>query len=391
MPAIWNTEMKRNLKLFAVVCASAVALMLTPSSLPAQTWNWHVEPVDQTGKFTSIATDKDGDVHLSYSDADNVKYAFRPVGAAAKWFTMPIDGGTAYSNLTLDAQGHPHICYTGGVLRYAHWDGTNWDKQKIATDNAPIGFSCSIAVSPDGTPHIAWYRERNGDDTLYGHIKFAALQKGVWLIHTLDFDSQTGKWESMQIDSHGNPVLSFDAYVKGLLKYAYKDGDDWKITTVDFRGRTNKVYDVGMGNSLAIGKDGKPRISYEDGEDIKFAYPDGDTWKVETIDSWVPLGSWVGYRTWLALDSQDRPHIVYDAGGTLKHAYWDGQKWHIEILARAGFSGYRYCSIAIDSHDTIYVSYADPVDGSLKVAVGELQDANPPAKSAAAAPAPQKP
>ena len=100
-----------------------------------------------------------------------------------------------------------------------------------------------------------------------------------------------------------------------------KEGSDWKVTTVDFRGRTNGVYDVGMGNSIVIDKDGKPCISYEDGEDIKFAHPDGDNWKVDTIDSFHPLGSWVGYRTSLAFDSQGHPHIAYDAGGTLKHAF----------------------------------------------------------------------
>jgi hypothetical protein len=378
------SNLRQNLRLFAVaVGLCSAACLLNPSKSFPQTWNWHTESVDQAGKFTSIASDKDGDIHLSYTDGQAVNYAFRPAGVGSKWFTMRIDGGNSYTNLAIDSQGHPHICYTGGVLRYAHWDGFNWKTQKIATDNAPIGFSCAIAISPDGTPHISWYRERNPDDTSYAHIKFAELQNGTWIIRTLDFDMQTGKWESMAIDPRGNPVLSFDAYVKGLLKYAYKDGNDWKVATVDFRGRTNEVYDVGMGNSLAVGKNGKPYISYEDGEDIKFAYPEGDLWKVEVVDSLHPLVSWVAYRTSLALDSQDHPHIAYDAGGVLKHAYWDGQKWHIEILARAGFARYRFCSLAIDNHDSIYISYSDPEDESLKVAVGELKASDSPTRSAA--------
>jgi hypothetical protein len=365
-------------KLSSLLTATAICtvlFLLGPYSSFAQSWNWHAESVDQAGKFTSIAADKDGDIHLSYTDGQTIKYGFRPAGPNQKWFTMPIEGGNSYTSLALDSENHPHICHTGGVLHYAHWDGATWKIQKIATDNAPIGFSCAIAISPDGSPHISWYRERNADDTPYTHIKFAELENGAWIIRTLDFDMQTGKWEAMAIDPHGNPVLSFDAYVKGLLKYAHKEGSDWKVTTVDFRGRTNGVYDVGMGNSLVIDKDGKPYISYEDGEDIKFAHPDGDNWKVETVDSFHPLGSWVGYRTSLALDSQGHPHIAYDAGGALKHAFWDGQKWHIETLARAGFSGYRYCSIAIDKHDSIFISYSDPEDESLKVDVGEFKRA----------------
>jgi hypothetical protein len=371
---------------FAEIAAGFCALtfFFHPSTSYAQTWDWRTETVDTAGKFTSIATDRDGDIHLSYSNGETIKYAFRPAGEASKWFAMSIDGGNSYTNLALDSEGHPHICYTGGVLRYAHWDGADWKIQKIATDNAPIGFSCAVAVSPDGTPHISWYRERNGDDTPYAHIKYAELENGVWIVQTLDFDMQTGKWESMTLDPQGSPILSFDAYVKGLLKYAYKVGNDWKVSTVDFRGHTNNIYDVGMGNSLAVDKNGKPAISYEDGEDIKFARPEGDKWKVEIVDSFHPLGSWVGYRTSLAFDGQNRPHIVYDASGALKHAYWDGQKWRIEILARAGFTGYRYSSVTIDKHDSIYVSYNDSQDGSLKVAIGELKTTDEPAKSSTA-------
>ncbi len=368
-----------------VLTATLLAVCLTAATLSANTWKWRVENVDTAGKFTSIAVDHDGNVHLSYSEGANTKYGFRPAGDSSKWFTMVIDGNGSFTNLALDAQGHPHICYTQRVIKYAHWDGAKWQIQSLATDNALIGFSCSIAVNAAGSPFIAWYRERNGDDTLYGHLKFAELQDGAWIVRTLDFDSQTGKWESMTTDAQGNPVIAFDAYVKGILKFAQRDrNNNWKISTVDFRGRTNQVYDVGMGNSLVLDKHGSPVISYEDGEDVKLARPDGDTWKVETIDSLHPLGSWVGYRTSLALDQQGFPHIAYDAGGLLKHAYWDGQKWVIQILTHPGIQEYRYCSIAIDQNNRIFVSYTDPDDGSVKVAVGEpAADAGDPAAKAA--------
>jgi hypothetical protein len=351
-----------------------VATFLVHFNLCAQTWNWRTETVDLAGKFASIATDADGNVHLSYSGDGVVKYAFRPAGDKSKWFNMPLDNGDAYTSLALDVHGHPHICYTARIPRYAHWDGSEWKKESIASDNAPIGYSCAMAISLNGAPYVSWYRERNADDTLYTHIKFAEIQSGTWIVRTLDFDAQTGKWESMAIDPHGNPALSFDAFVKGLLRYAHKDGNDWKIETVDFRGRTNNVYNVGMGNALAFGKDGRPRISYEDGENVKFAESEGDSWKIQVIDSFHPRVSWVGYRTSVALDRQDYPHIAYDNGGVLKHAFWDGSKWHLETLASAGVQGYKYPSIAIDRHDVIYVSYTDPDDGSMKVAIGELKN-----------------
>jgi hypothetical protein len=368
-----TTGMKCGVHRLLMLGAYWLALLLLPLSLAAQTWNWHAETVDKMGKFTSIAADKDGNIHLSYSDGGDVKYAFRPAGTDSKWFTMTLASGGAYTSLTLDSEGHPHICYTYRLLGYIHWDGSDWKKETIASDNAVIGYSCAIAIAVDGTPYISWYREKNADNTPYLHIKLAERQNGVWLVRTLDFDLQTGKWESMALDSNGSPILSFDAYVKGLLKYAYKVGDDWKVATVDFRGRTNDVYDVGMGNSIAIDRVGKPCISYEDGQDLKFAQLVGDTWKVEQVDAYRPLGSWVGYRTSLKFDSQGHPHIAYDSGGVLKHAYWNGQKWQIDILAPSGLEGYKYGSMTIAPHDTIYISYTDPDDGSLKVAIGEVK------------------
>jgi len=377
-PILESTNVKRRFgRLLVDVVLFVVAPLLVPISLRAQTWNWRTEMVDQAGKFTSIAADPEGNLHLSYSDGENIKYAFRPAGAGSKWFTMEIDAGNAYTSLALDSQGHPHMCYTARVVRYAHWDGAQWKKESITSDDAPIGYSCAVAISPDGTPYMSWYRDQNSDHTPYLHIKFAELRNGAWIVRTLDFDLQTGKWEAMALDPRGGPILSFDAFVKGLLKCAYKVGEDWKIVTVDFRGRTNDVYNVGMGNSIAVGKSGRPRISYEDGENLKFAHVDGGDWRIELVDSFHTLGSWVGYRTSLALDSQDHPHIAYDAGGVLRHAYWDGQKWHIETLARAGLQGYKYCSLTVDKQDSLYISYTDPDDGSLKVAIGELKTAAP--------------
>ncbi len=42
----------------------------------------------------------------------------------------------------------------------------------------------------------------------------------MWVARTVDFDTQTGKWHSMAVDSKGVPHLSYDAYVDGRMKYA---------------------------------------------------------------------------------------------------------------------------------------------------------------------------
>src|SRR5262249_11501591 len=95
-----------------------------------------------------------------------------------------------------------------------------------------------------------------------------------------------------------------------------------------------------------------------------------DTWKIQKVDAITSLGSWVGYLSGLDFDSAGNPHISYEDAGALKHAYWDGKSWRIQLLVGAGVEPYRFSSLGIGSHDDIYISYRDPQDGSLKVAIG---------------------
>jgi hypothetical protein len=370
------------------ICRALTALgfvLLFSSQAQGQTWSWQTETIDRSAKFTSLAVDADGDLHVSYADGQGwIKYAFRPAGSS-KWFSMKLDAADAFTDLALDSQGNPHICYTGKSTRYAYWDGKKWQIQSVATDAAPVWYSCRVGIGPDGTPHLTWYREKNPDLSNYLHLKYAVLENGMWVVRTVDFDGQTGKWHSMFVDSKGVPHLTYDAYVDGRLKYAAWDGKHWNVSIADFRGHTNDQWNLGMGNSLVLNSDGQALISYYDNGDLKCSRQQGTNWKVETVDTISARVAWLGYRSSIALDSRGNPHISYEDAGTLKHAYWDGKQWRIQIIAPRGPDDlYRFSSLAIDHEDTIYVSYRDPVDSSLKVATGRLTQVEP-QKTAASA------
>ncbi len=357
---------------WAVLFALLAGLLVPVAN--AQTWSWQTETVDQAGKFSSLTADAEGNLHLSYSDRDGkIRYGFR-AKSTGKWFTMVLDDGDGFSDITLDQQGNPHVCFVFRVVKYASFDGKAWHVQPIATDAARISFSCAVGIGPDGTPHVSWYRDQNADSSYYTHLKYAVLENDIWVIRTVDFDTQTGKWHSMIVDARGVPHLSYDAFVKGDLKYAFWDGKRWVIKTVDFRGRTSRAHNIGMGNALLLDSKGQARISYHDGESLKLARQQGDTWTVETVDNVVALGSWVGWRTSLVLDRRGFAHISYEDAGTLKHAYWDGAKWRIQVIAPRGSEPYRYSSMTIDKDDTIYISYRDSQDGSLQLAIGRWKE-----------------
>lgn len=366
--AEWIAFIRSKLLFFTI-------LLVMPHSAIGQTWQWTTETVDTAGVQTSIAVDKDHNLHISYF-AGGFKYAFRPANSS-RWFTMSLAPGGGYSEgfsrVAVDDAGNPSICFTPGVLKYASFEKHQWNIQQIDPQAGLIEHSCSLAIAPDGTRHVLWYQYATPSGGYFLHVKHAVLKEGAWVARTVDFEGQTGKWDCLVVDPVGNPHATYDSFLKGELKYAFWNGKEWTHTVVD-SGEISPdgSFSHGLGSSLVLNQAGKAQISYETDNAVKYAWEKDGSWKIDTVDSVTLTGSWVGYRTRQALDPRGNPHIVYEDAGKVKHAYWDGSKWNIQVVSGAGQKAHRFEDIAIDSDGDIYISYQDAFDGSLKVAIGRV-------------------
>jgi hypothetical protein len=277
--------------------------------------------------------------------------------------------GQFNTRLTVDSQGNPHICYTPERMKYAAWDGRNWHIQVVAQGAGQVGYNCSVAIAKDGTPHLAWY-QLSGVQGNYLHIRYATLKNNAWLARTLDFDNETGKWNSMTLNERDEPLLSYSAWFNGELRIAHWNGKQWDFTSVDSRTRSHGETYLGEGNSLVIDADGKAHISYYSEKALKYAHQVGEDWKIESVEPITWLGGWAHFRSSLVLDKQGFPHICYEDAGVLKHAFWDGNQWRIQVIARSGIETLRYSSMAIAKDDTIFIAFRDAEDDTLKLATG---------------------
>jgi hypothetical protein len=361
-----------------VLWVAMLVLFLTPLRAAAQSWKWTQETIDTWAQSTSIAVDREGNVHVSYA-SDNgsvLKYAFRSA-VSNQWFTMVLDKQLQdfATDLALDPQGKPRICYTPRELKYAQWDGKRWSIQQISPGGS-VEYNCTTTISSDGTPHVIWYHTRSKDGSIYLHLKYATLKEGAWLARTVDFNGEDGKWNSMVLDAHGIPHVIYSVFPGGELKYAYLDGNDWKVR---LGAKATGMNSAGMGNSLALDANDDPLFSFYEapvgydagsGSSLKFAQWKGTGWDIQTVAPVFPRGSWVGFRSSLVLDTHGFPHISYEDSGALKHAFWDGTKWQAQTVAPRSLEPYLFSSMAIGQNDTLYISYKDPTDGSLKVAIG---------------------
>ncbi|HKV25978.1 MAG TPA: hypothetical protein VJN93_15400 [Candidatus Acidoferrum sp.] len=373
MRSLLNSAYKRIF--IGLMCFAA-----SSACVHAQTWTWKYETVDTSTLFTSVAVDDIGNVHLAYAGTrgSSMDYAFRDV-SSGHWYTMNLEKQLQEHavDLTLDAKGNPHICYTPRELKYAYFNGKQWNIQKIAEGEGSIEYNCTLVLSPDGTPHVLWYQTRLADGSNYYHLRYAELLNGAWLAWTVDYDREAGKWNAMVLDAKGNPHIFYSAFPPGDLKSGIWDGKKWDI---DVKFSPEPSLSSGMGIAVVRMPDGDEYISfYESPLDatrstatgsLKFARLTSKGWSVENVDSLVQGGSWVGYRSSLVLDKDGHPHISYEDHGILKHAYYDGKVWHIQVVAPRAIEQYLYSSMAISKDNVLYISYRDPSDGSLKVAIG---------------------
>jgi len=350
---------------------AAVTVFCTHAS--AQAWNWTFDKVAR-GVTSSIAVDPGQNVHITYLTRDSkMYYSLRPAGAT-RWFTlMMIDSTHSNTNvwprIAVDKKGIPHMCVSFGVLMYATLSNQQWVKQRIDPGSGTISYHCSVAVSSGGVPHIGWYHEFLPSGQQYTHFRHADLENGAWMVRSVD-GGISGKWNSMAVDSKGFPHATYSQFAHGgELRYAEWDGNTWIVSTVD-SNENAKSY-RGFDNSLALGSDDSPHVSYFDGKVLKYAHLERGRWSIQKVD--VVSSGYDYYRgsTTILLDGAGRPHIVYGDFGVIKHAFWDGKKWQIETVVSGALQQYDNVDAAFGANDTLYVSYPDPDDGYVKLGVGK--------------------
>jgi hypothetical protein len=125
-----------------------------------------------------------------------------------------------------------------------------------------VGEQNSIAIGADGFPVISYHDRTTGSLKVAKCNDVACTGKDETISTVDDPDNSVGWYNSLVIGSDGFPVISYHDETAGTLKVAKCNdvactGSDETITTVD-----GLVNDVGDYTSIAIGTDTFPVISY---------------------------------------------------------------------------------------------------------------------------------
>jgi len=346
-------------------------LLLFPLSTWAQTWKWTIEDVDTDAEQTSIVADHEGNLHLAYAVAagfGELRYAFRSA-ANSRWYKMTLDHnlGVLSTGIALDSKGNPSICYTPRNMKYAHWDGQKWSLQEVDPGSGLIAYYCSIEFTRDDRPQLSWYLES------VFVLRHAILEDGAWKARSVEAGTESGKWNSMALDRNDLPHLAYNSFKGGELKYAYFDGKDWIRKVLDSPLDHPNEGLRGLGVSLVLDAKGNPRISYYDLHSLKYIRFDGTKWVTQVIEQLPPFTEWgwKNFRSTQLLDQNGNPHICYESHLGLKHAWLDGTRWRTQLIKGPAGNQVFESWMAVDHYDNFYISFKDPSDGSLKVAIGK--------------------
>jgi PKD repeat protein len=334
--------------------------------------DWHLQIVDsesdggnRVGEYTALALDQDGYAHISYYDEtdEDLRYAYQD---SSGWHSHTVDRGGdvgQYTSLALDGDGYPHISYfddTLNDLKYAYQDASGWHTQ-IADSDGSVGQYTSLALDTTApyTPHISYY------DATNQHPKYAYLGAAGWHSRTVGTGHPAGTDISLVLGSDGYPHISYYCQRFGDLRYARQvSSTGWTEAVVAYYSESwNRV---GKFNSLALDTLGNPYISYYD----EFLGA------LRVATGWAPVGwstMWTVdsgslWDTSLVMDGGYGHVSYYDAmNGALKYAYQDASGWHLQTVDSDGDVG-QHTSLALNEDGHPYISYYDADKAHLKLA-----------------------
>ncbi len=188
-----------------------------------------------------------------------------------------------------------------------------------------------------------------------------AASAGEWHIETVDEEGEVGIYSSLVLDSYDFPHVVYANADSGTVEYAYWNGF-WHFETVA----------EGVPFSLALDSCGYPHIlscKVEGGgyaRFMKYSRWDGAEWLIKSWEDRIPNS--------MALDSDDNAHISYYTAdchghgepgwdyGSVMYTGTDGYKWWDEYVDMPSYWARDVGSLALDSHNVVYVSYADRHD-----------------------------
>jgi hypothetical protein len=268
--------------------------------------------------------------YLSH-DSQPVRYFVRQDSAWQEGPAVsPDTRRAARPSIQIGADGNPSVAFIDGSaygtqkLVLAEWNGSDWHKQDI--DQGELVFSPVLALSPSGEPQVAYAVRPDSLTDMTDRLRYASRRpEGSWNLEEIVSDSEIASIK-MAMSLDGTPHLAYliqNGTDGAALRHSYKDGEAWLTEEV---GGWTGAGDV----SLVLDASDRPHIGFMHDQSLIYARKGPDGWAVSEwldgppaagYDSFSGFDPTVGDYQDLLLDSAGQPLFVYHGEMDLKAAY----------------------------------------------------------------------
>lgn len=310
-----TVQKMRTITCLSIVFLSSLLLIFCPSTPTHATSTWDVQIADVTSEGIvngncPIAADSNNNPHIFYTGCyaynENNRYYDLPTAMYAKWngsnWKTQIALGTTF-DIKLDTNDNPHILYSLSGLVYSKWAGlraTNWVNETITRNRV---LFASLALDSEDNPHIAYTDGKS--------VKYANWNGSNWNIQTIDTYSEIPNSVFLALDSNSTPYILYCSkssyqdnstgieYRSIIVKCAVWKNSSWSIENV------LDSYNLGDYGNLVMDSKGYPHfvcaqhhfVSPENTTSLNtilYASWDGTKWATQTVVENVSLieNSW---------------------------------------------------------------------------------------------------
>jgi hypothetical protein len=391
-------------------CVSGIFYVTASTDRSYGQWFYELMDSSTVDAYTSIAVDPQDTPHIAYYSVnyENLNYISK---TSFGWIKEIVDFTGlvgSHASLAMDVQGNPSIAYYDasdhdlkladsaihlltplggerwdvGGAQTVRWSGAGPVDIQMSADGGATYFTVLPAVSggtatitvpslnaPNARLRLARYSPFSTSESP-GYLSVAPGLVSPWWTCIVDNTPLAGNHAtSLAIDRNGNPRIAYQDDTNGRLKYASRAGGVWTIDNVAASGVSGAFTGV-PDASIALNSNADPGIAYFDivNRYLRYASKSAGVWTTELVDN---AGTADQYCS-LALDAQGNPRISYfDASNhRLRFASKNSGIWTLETAdGPAGSNVGYYNSLALDTQGNPHIAYSDFLNFALKYAV----------------------
>jgi len=299
-----------------------------------------------------------------------LKYASR---INEQW-TSESTGASTYSfddlDLCIDSLGNPHIVYgdiTNLTSIYITNSGDQWHTSSFYKEDV-YSSDPEIETDINDRPCIAFVGQEGASWPYKYYLYYAVLDGEEWTCENI---GDSGSWLSMDLDSSGNPHISYSRVVDcyETLSYLFLNDTGWHVEDL----AVNPPWALGKHTSNVVGGWTISFIRAYSYTDVHIAadlyYDDGDIYHETMLFSWdgvnwkeQSFGNDEIYPPLLEMDAFGNLHILYKTShldNRIKYAAYDGSDWQSWDIGQSNWLGISNYSLALDEDGIAHICYSN--------------------------------